>query len=184
MPYHAFSFALFRRNAVAALLGVGFLACGFGSASAASVTVVALGTSNTYGFGVARNETYPAILQEQLRKRAINVRVINAGRNGDTAKGMLARLNASVPAGTRLVLLEIYPKNETRGGVAGETSKNVAEIKSRLQTRGIPTLDVSDAMVGTIFSRAPVLPNRHLAPAGYEIFVSRIVSQVASALSR
>jgi acyl-CoA thioesterase-1 len=184
MPRTIFYFASFRRIAVAALFGVGLLTGGFGSAVAASVTVVALGTSNTYGFGVARNETYPAILQEQLRKRGINVRVINAGRNSDTAKGMLGRLNASVPAGTRLVLLEIYPKNEMRGGVAGETSENVAAIKNKLQARGIPTLDVSDTMVATIFSRAPTLPNQHLAPAGYEIFVSRIVSQVASALSR
>jgi acyl-CoA thioesterase-1 len=180
----AFLLMSFRRCALTAVAGMGLLSGTPAVTQAAPVTIVALGTSNTYGQGVARNEAYPAQLQAQLKSRGIDARVINAGVNGDTTKGMLLRLNGAVPSGAKLVLIEVYPKNEARGGVADQTSANLAAIKGRIQARGIAYIDVSDAMVGTIFSRAPHLANRHLAPGGYEIFVSRILAQVVSALGR
>ncbi|MBA3027121.1 MAG: arylesterase [Sulfurimonas sp.] len=51
-----------------------------------NATILVLGDSITYGFGVNVNESYPSIL-EKLTKR----RVINAGINGDTSKDALKR---------------------------------------------------------------------------------------------
>src|SRR6201990_1087009 len=73
---------------------------------AASGTVVALGASNTYGRGVARNQAYPAQLQAMLRAAGYNVTVINAGINGDTTAGMLRRVDRMVPLGTSVVILQ------------------------------------------------------------------------------
>ena len=70
--------------AVLAMLAVGV-------ASAEAATIVALGASNTYGKGVARNQAYPAQLEAILRAKGSNVRVVNAGINGDTTEGMLGR---------------------------------------------------------------------------------------------
>jgi acyl-CoA thioesterase-1 len=151
---------------------------------AAPVTIVALGTSNTYGHRVGRNETYPVKLQAALKARGIDARVINAGINGDTAKGILARVSKSVPNGTRLVLIEIHANNEVRGGVADQTAANTAAIKSNLQARNIPYLDVSATMAGTFRGAPRASDGRHLGPGGYDMFVSSIVSLVASALSR
>ena len=61
----------------------------FASASADAATIVALGASNTYGKGVARNQAYPAQLEAILRAKGTNVRIVNAGINGDTTEGML-----------------------------------------------------------------------------------------------
>jgi acyl-CoA thioesterase I len=73
-----------------------------GSADAASINIVALGASNTYGKGVARGQDYPSQLQSMLRAKGLDARVANAGINGDTTGGMLARLSSAVPAGTHM----------------------------------------------------------------------------------
>jgi len=76
----------------------------------ARVTIVALGASNTEGWGVSAAEAYPAKLQVLLNARGIDAAVINAGIAGDTTGGMLARLERAVPAGTHLVILHrVFP---------------------------------------------------------------------------
>ena len=56
------------------------------------VKIVALGASNTEGWGVSPSEAYPARLQALLKARGIDATVINAGIAGDTTGGMMARL--------------------------------------------------------------------------------------------
>jgi acyl-CoA thioesterase-1 len=73
--------------------------------SAHAATVVALGASNTFGKGVSRSQSYPAQLETLLRAKGLNVRVINAGVNGDTTGGMLGRLDRVVAKGTSVVIL-------------------------------------------------------------------------------
>jgi acyl-CoA thioesterase-1 len=90
-----------RRIAVGILLIGLAVPRGGGVAHAAEATIVALGASHTYGKGVARNETYPAQLEALLRAKGYAVRVINAGVNGDTTAGMLARLDRAVPGERR-----------------------------------------------------------------------------------
>jgi acyl-CoA thioesterase I len=80
------------RNLIA-LLGAVAL-CGFLSA-AAQAQVVALGASNTAGKGVAPQESYPAQLEAMLRAKGYSGHVVNAGLNGDTTAGMLARLDSA-----------------------------------------------------------------------------------------
>ena len=74
--------------------------------AADAATIVALGASNTFGKGVARNQAYPAQLEAILRAKGANVRVVNAGINGDTTEGMLQRLDRAVPNGTSAVILQ------------------------------------------------------------------------------
>ncbi|MGC8839096.1 MAG: SGNH/GDSL hydrolase family protein [Anaerolineae bacterium] len=57
---------------------------------------VALGDSNTYGFGLAAGATYPALLEVWLRARGVRARVWNAGINGQTVLQGLARLERDV----------------------------------------------------------------------------------------
>ena len=59
-------------------------------ARAEGMTIVALGASNTVGRSGA---SYPAELEALLKAKGYDVRVINAGVNGDTTAGMAARLD-------------------------------------------------------------------------------------------
>jgi hypothetical protein len=81
-----------------------------GRAFPALAQIVALGASNVAGRGVRSSEAFPAQLERMLAAKGYNVHVANAGVNGDTNSGMLARLDQAVPDGTRIVLLG------TRGG--------------------------------------------------------------------
>ena len=71
--------ALFGTLAVAAVLALA------APAGAATLHIVAIGASNTTGFGVGSDHAYPALLQDMLRKRGLNAIVTNAGVNVEDA---------------------------------------------------------------------------------------------------
>lgn len=115
------------------------------SVEAASIKIVALGASNTYGSGraasggVRQSQAWPAQLQAMLRANGLSASVRNAGIPGDTTGGMLARLNRAVPPGTNLVILQ-PGGNDARRGQEGSRAANIAEIERRLAARGIKVL--------------------------------------------
>ena len=67
-----------------------------------------------------------------------HVHVTNAGINGDTNAGMLARLDTAVAQGTKIVLLDRYGGgwNARRRGM-GDQNAELASIEARLRSRGI-----------------------------------------------
>ena len=139
-----------------------------------ATTVVALGASNTAGKGVEPSQAYPAQLQAMLRARGVDVSIINAGINGDTTGGMMARLDSAVPRGTKVVILQ-PGGNDLRQGAPDYTS----EIRNRLRAMGIRVVMVPNAM----FRGKPHQPDGiHLTPEGYHMLAQQLVGPVASAL--
>src|SRR5258708_4314445 len=145
-----------------------------GTAQAAKV--VALGASNTFGKGVSPSQAYPAQLEVLLRAKGLNVNVINAGINGDTTAGMLARLDNVVPKGTSVVVLQ-PGGNDRRKGAPDQTS----EIQSRLHAMGIRVVLLTKNMLRDL----PHQPDgMHLTPEGYRMLAEKVAGQVAGALRR
>jgi acyl-CoA thioesterase I len=104
---------------------------------AAVLQVVAIGASNTSGFGVGVQDAYPAQLQVLLRKKGIPATVANAGIPGDTTAGMLRRLDGAVPKGTNIVILQ-PGANDLRFGFSREQrAANIAAMVKRLRARDI-----------------------------------------------
>jgi acyl-CoA thioesterase-1 len=60
---------------------------------AAKPTLVILGDSLTAGFGLAADQAYPALLQAESDKAGLGLRVVNAGRSGDTTAGGASRVD-------------------------------------------------------------------------------------------
>jgi acyl-CoA thioesterase-1 len=148
----------------------------FATAPADAATIVALGASNTYGKGVARNQAYPAQLEAILRSRGASVHVVNAGINGDTTEGMLNRLDRVVPKGTSAVILQPGGNDRRKGGI-----DRTSEIQSRLSARGIPVIMMGNGMLHGL----PHQPDgQHLTPEGYHMLAEAIASQAASAVGR
>jgi acyl-CoA thioesterase I len=148
----------------------------FGIVSAGAATVVALGASNTYGKGVARNQAYPAQLEAILRAKGLKVHVVNAGINGDTTEGMLARVDRAVPNGTTAVVLQPGGNDRRKG-----STDRTAEIQSRLSARGIPVILLGNGMLHGL----PHQPDgMHLTPEGYHMLAEAIASQVTGVLGR
>ena len=144
--------------------------------TAQAATVVALGASNTFGKGVSPSQAYPAQLEVLLRAKGLNVNVINAGINGDTTGGMLARLENVVPKGTSVVVLQ-PGGNDRRKGAPDQTS----EIQSRLHAMGIQVVLLPNNMLRGL----PHQPDgMHLTPEGYRMLAEKVAGQVAGALRR
>ena len=139
-----------------------------------AATVVALGASNTYGKGVSRGEDYPAQLEALLRARGLNVDIINAGINGDTTAGMLARLDNDVPDGTRVVILQ-PGGNDQRKGSADAT----ADIRRRLSAMRIKVVMLPNSMLR---GKPHQADRMHLTPEGYRMLAKELAGRVAAAL--
>jgi acyl-CoA thioesterase I len=121
------------------LLIAGLLAAmTFWLADSARAQIVAIGASNVAGRGVGPSDAWPAQLEGMLAAKGRSVHVTNAGINGDTNSGMLARLDSAVPAGTKIVLLDKYGGgwNGRRLG-QGSQAAELAAIEARLRSRGI-----------------------------------------------
>lgn len=156
----------------------------------AEVRIVALGASNTAGYGVSRDQAYPAQLEAMLRAKGKDVRVANAGLSGDTSAGMLGRLDLAVPEGTRVVILD--PGNNDikacterwrpqRCATPGQRAASIGAIAGRLRSRGIRVF-----MANIEFRLIPLAhwqaDRRHLTAEGHRVIASRLATQIAPAI--
>jgi acyl-CoA thioesterase I len=109
-------------------------------ARAEPLHVVALGDSLTAGYGLQAQDAFPARLQAELVRRGLDIVIDNAGVSGDTAADGLARLDWSVPDGTRAVLLELGANDMLRGIDPERTGASLDKMVSRLKARGIAVM--------------------------------------------
>jgi acyl-CoA thioesterase-1 len=106
-------------------------------AQARPLNIVAIGASNTSGFGVGEQNAYPAVLERLLRQRGTDAHVTNAGVWGDITAGMRSRLDAAVPKGTDIVILQPGGNDLRFFGSKEARSANVAAMVQHLHSRGI-----------------------------------------------
>ncbi len=93
--------------------------------------LVLLGDSLTEGFGVSKNSTYGALIQEKLKKNHKNWTVINSGVSGSTSASLASRMKWILKSKPDLILLAIGANDALRGLKLESTKKNILEaIKS------------------------------------------------------
>ncbi|HEY2886301.1 MAG TPA: arylesterase [Rhizomicrobium sp.] len=110
------------------------------AADAATVKILALGTSLTQGLGVPPGRDLTAVLETRLKASGLDVKFINAGVSGDTSAGGLARLDWSLADRPQAAIIELGSNDALRGQSPGETEKNLAAILSRLQSAHVAVL--------------------------------------------
>jgi acyl-CoA thioesterase-1 len=110
------------------------------TARAESVSLVGFGDSLMAGYQLPPEDAFPARLEKALREKGLDVTIANAGVSGDTTSGGLARIDWSVPDGTRGVILELGANDALRGIPPEETRKNLEAMIARLKGRGISVL--------------------------------------------
>jgi len=103
--------------------------------------IVAFGDSLTAGYGLAQQQSYPALLQKMIDADGFKYEVVNAGVSGDTSAGGVRRIDWSLDAGNvRFVILELGANDFLRGQPVSETKKNLSEIIKRAQSRNAQVL--------------------------------------------
>lgn len=108
--------------------------------NAQPIKIVAFGDSLLAGFGLRANESFPAQLENALKKSGHEVDVTNAGVSGDTTTGGLSRLDWSIPDGTDAVILVLGANDMLRGMEPELARKNLSEMIKRLKERKIAVL--------------------------------------------
>lgn len=92
------------------------------------------------GYQLPPEDAFPARLEKALKEKGFDVTIANAGVSGDTSSGGLARIDWSVPDGTKGVILELGANDALRGIAPEETRKNIEAMITRLKDRGIAVL--------------------------------------------
>lgn len=130
----------FKRLNAAGLVFFVTLCGAISSVRAETFTIVGFGDSLMAGFGLGPGDGFTDKLQAALRAKSHDVTVANAGVSGDTSSGGLARLDWSVPDGTRLVILELGANDMLRGVSPSITEKNLDDMLAKLKARKIAVL--------------------------------------------
>jgi acyl-CoA thioesterase-1 len=177
--------------------------------ASAATLVVAIGDSNTAGFGVAGANKYPAKLEQILRSRGYDVVVKNSGINGDTSGGGLRRLDSAVPQGAAVAIV-FFGRNDRRFLVPESRMRaNLDAIVGKLRGRGVEVVlcdfhpfsfaDIAarhgaiycgDFFAGVAvqgvkkkeYSLRDLVP--HLNAAGYVVVANRLAPLVEQAINR
>ena len=147
------------------------------------VKIVALGASNTEGWGLSPEHAYPVRLQALLKAKGIDATVVNAGIAGDTTGGMLGRLDSAVPAGTHIVILQ-PGSNDERMGLGAERAANIEKMRSQLASRYTKLIVIENSVLDALPRSELRDDGVHFTPAGYAILAERILPAVLTALGK
>lgn len=93
-----------------------------------SRTILFLGDSITAGFGLELSQAYPALIQQWIKEKDWNFRVINAGQSGDTSAGGLGRMDWLLKNKIDVLVLELGGNDGLRGLPVEVTRKNLQAI--------------------------------------------------------
>ena len=174
------------------------------------VRIVAIGDSNTYGYELPREQTYPAQLETLLRAKGHDVVIVNAGQNGDMTAETMARLTDSVPQGTDAAIV-FLGRNDYRKSVPADViARNLDVIVGHLRGLGLEVLlvgfDPNDFSAVAEKNGALYYPDffagvttlgrkrgryvidgdlgRHLNADGYAVVVARMLPTVEALIAR
>lgn len=102
--------------------------------------VLAFGDSLLAGYGLKEGESYPARLEQALRARGINARIMNAGVSGDTTAAGLQRLDFTLGSQSRkpeLAIISLGGNDMLRALPPAHTRANLDAILARLKQEDI-----------------------------------------------
>lgn len=97
--------------------------------ASAEKNILVFGDSLSAGYGIARDDSWPNLLQGELKKNHPQYSVVNASISGETTSGGLRRISKALqehrPA---IVILELGANDGLRGTPLTETEKNLHDI--------------------------------------------------------
>lgn len=98
----------------------------------AAKNILVFGDSLSAGYGIARETSWPRLLQQELRHSHQQYEVVNASISGETTSGGLRRIGPALqqhrPA---IVIIELGANDGLRGAAIAETERNLNALISQ-----------------------------------------------------
>ena len=148
------------------------------AAHAEAINIVAIGASNTWGWGVGRHKAFPEQLQAMLRARGYDVKVKNAGVIGETTSAMLRRIHKVVPDGTKIVVFQPGSNDLRFFGTKQKRSENIDAIVSQLSPRNIKVIVFDQELPAHYYQ----IDRIHFTAEGHSEIAARLLPEVISAI--
>jgi acyl-CoA thioesterase I len=108
--------------------------------SSARPRIVFLGDSLTAGYGLAREQSFPSLIQARLDAEGYRYEVVNAGVSGDTSAGGLSRLAWSLDGDVAVLVVGLGGNDGLRGLPVASMKGNLEEIIMQARKRGITVM--------------------------------------------
>jgi acyl-CoA thioesterase I len=133
------------------LLPAAAIAAGWGGCTRGEGPLVAfLGDSLTSGYKLREDEAYPALIGATLRGRARPIRVVNAGKSGDTVRQGLVRLPAVLRLRPAVVVVALGTNDALRGLALDSAEADLGRIVRDSQASGARVLLVGVRLPGAL----------------------------------
>lgn len=99
--------------------------------------IACFGDSLTAGYGVDTDQSYPSVLQQDLKRAGYGYRVVNYGISGETTKDGLARVDRVIAHHPAIAVVEFGGNDGLRGVPVSITRANLDAIVEKLTHAGI-----------------------------------------------
>lgn len=157
---------------------------GFQAREAEPLVLVVYGDSLSAGYQLAEKDSFPAQLEQALKARGHNVRVVNASVSGDTTAAGLTRFDWSFPEKADAAILELGANDALRGLKPETTRANLDKLLTKLKARNVEPLlagMLAPRNMGVKFTQAfdriyPELAAKHDVPL-YPFFLFDVVGK-------
>lgn len=98
-------------------------------------SIVFFGDSITAGYGLSKEQAYPALLSKELTKKGYQYEVHNAGLSGETSAGGFSRINWILKRPVDIFVLELGANDALRGLPLDDTRKNLQGIIDKVKAK-------------------------------------------------
>ena len=109
-------------------------------------TILFLGDSLTEGYQLPREEAFPALIENQLKKDFPQIRIINGGVSGATTASGLKRLDWYIKGKPNYLVLALGANDGLRGLELKNTKKNLSQIIVKAKSHGMKVILVGMKM--------------------------------------
>ncbi|MCO5142546.1 MAG: arylesterase [Oligoflexia bacterium] len=103
-----------------------FISCAFAHAENTK-TLIIIGDSLTEGYGIAKEQAYPALLENKLQDSGLKWKVTNSGVSGSTSASALGRVKWALKSKPDALMIALGANDGLRGLKLSQLEKNLSK---------------------------------------------------------
>lgn len=97
--------------------------------------ILCFGNSLTAGYGLAKEQSWPMLIQEKIESADLSYEIIQSGLSGETSAGGLSRIKWVLKEPIDIFILELGPNDGLRGLPLAQTEKNLQAIINYVKSK-------------------------------------------------